>query len=236
MQLGLGDPKNADYVAEQTGFMIDPASVGRFFNDIQGAPVDFESTYPIAEPVGAHAAAMDHRDLYVSVVTSLNGHFGSEAMSEHGGFVYNNALANFAIPGAGQRLTTANQMVQGHRPLTSAAVAVAMDTERLCGSRFAVGGANAGAVAEVMAGAVVFDADLKEAVDAARVLVAQDRVMLEEAYEGFGKQVADEFRNWYNGNITRMSLPYETVNSIEKVVDSVFPVADLRGGVPETPV
>jgi gamma-glutamyltranspeptidase len=51
------------------------------------------------------------------------------------GILLNNAMANFAIPNESGSLTTANQLVEGRRPLTSNVVALTMDTKTICGSR-----------------------------------------------------------------------------------------------------
>ena len=52
---------------------------GRFCyqTDIDGLDYHLMSNY-ICRPVAAHVAAMDRRDIYVSVVTSLNTWFGSK--------------------------------------------------------------------------------------------------------------------------------------------------------------
>jgi hypothetical protein len=47
----------------------------RLLNDNLGEFVGFESSYPMSRPSGAHVATMDRKDVYVSVVTSLNTWF-----------------------------------------------------------------------------------------------------------------------------------------------------------------
>ena len=42
-----------------------------------------------------------------------------------------------------------DQLSRGQRPLTPNVVAIALDTERICGSRVAVGGASADSVGQV---------------------------------------------------------------------------------------
>ena len=46
-------------------------------------------------------------------------------------------------------LTRCDQLSRGQRPLTPNVVAIALDTERICGSRVAVGGSSADSVGQV---------------------------------------------------------------------------------------
>ena len=99
--LGLGDPLHSEEdVARRTAYMADKRNADRMLRKNLASLAGFESSYsisrlgsfvrnifcsvykqpsPWSRPVGAHVAAMDRRDIYVSVVTSLNTWFGSKA-------------------------------------------------------------------------------------------------------------------------------------------------------------
>ena len=103
--LGLGDPLHSEEdVARRTAYMADKRNADRMLRKNLASLAGFESSYSISRlgsfvrnifcsvyyqpfpcpqilsrPVGAHVAAMDRRDIYVSVVTSLNTWFGSKA-------------------------------------------------------------------------------------------------------------------------------------------------------------
>ena len=49
-----------------------------------------------------------------------------------------------------QKLIHCDQLSRGQRPLTPNVVAIALDRERVCGSRVAVGGASADSVGQVI--------------------------------------------------------------------------------------
>ena len=116
-------------------------------------------------------SAMDRLDTYVSVVTSLNTWFGSHVMTKNG-VLLNNALANFAVPSEDSNdLRTANLLSTGRRPLTPNVVAVAMDAERPCGNRVAIGGATADAVGQVLAENLALNTTLHQAIEYARIEV-----------------------------------------------------------------
>ena len=76
------------------------------------------------------------------------------------GILLNNAMANFAIPDdSGGDLATANQLVEGRRPLTSNVVALTMDTKNICGMRIVTGGATASSVGQVLAFPLLLNLD-----------------------------------------------------------------------------
>merc|ERR1719411_1533997 len=103
-------------------------NAAKFVSERQSAGSEQDPNYLLGDPVAANVAVMDKKDNYVSVVTSLNTWFGSKVMTKDG-ILLNNAMANFAIPNESGALTTANQLAEGRRPLTSNVVALTMDTK-----------------------------------------------------------------------------------------------------------
>ena len=107
------------------------------------------------------------------------------------GILLNNAMANFAIPNESGSLTTANQLAEGRRPLTSNVVALTMDTKTICGSRIVTGGASASSVGQVLAFPLLMDLDLRASVDSARIDIQNSTVFVENAdpVDGFSPKV-----------------------------------------------
>merc|ERR1719500_2546790 len=100
------------------------------------------------------------------------------------GILLNNAISNFDLSAAGEggggsASRSANQLSRGQRPLTPNVVAIALDAERICGSRVAVGGATADSVGQVLAENIVFHESLQKAIDYARIQTFNDSVYFE---------------------------------------------------------
>ncbi|TRY76762.1 hypothetical protein TCAL_07601 [Tigriopus californicus] len=235
-QLGLGDPSGyEDHLVEnRSDWLTDKANVHKFLNSVEGSNVGFESLYPISEAVGANMVAMDRMDNYVSVVTSLNTWFGSKIMTADG-IIFNNALANFAIHEENTpELKTANQMSVFKRPLTSNVLALVVNSKRICGSRFVLGGSTPDAVGGVVADVTVFGSDLSTALNEGRILVSGNQILMENAFEGFDDKIVETFHR--GDNVSFVELPFTTVNGIEKYLDNVLPSHDIRGYPEPLPV
>ena len=233
-QLGLGDPYNNSEVRQRTDWLTSPSNTDNFLNgEIAG---DFPpSSYAIeSDPVGAHVAVMDQSDTYVSVITTLNGWFGSKVMTS-GGILMNNAVANFYLDSVPLQ-DTENKLLVGKRPLSTSVVALAGDTKNLCGQRIILGGARPDSVGEVLADALIFGIDLRYAVDRKRILVSPNgrNISVEDvnfAPSGdIDKNLIDKFIQSSTNSVKLEELPFTTVNVLEKNVDITFEIADPRSG------
>ena len=146
------------------------------------------------------------------------------------GILLNNAMANFAVPNESGTLNTANQLAEGRRPLTSNVVALTMDTKTICGSRIVIGGASASSVGQVLAFPLLMDLDLRASVDSARIDIQNSTVFVENAdpVDGFSPKVLMEFAKGEQFNY--QSLPYTSVNVVEKTIDQPIKIDDFRSG------
>lgn len=151
------------------------------------------------------------------------------------GIIFNNALSNFAIHEENTpELKTANQMSVFKRPLTSNVLALVVNTERICGSRFTLGGSTPDAVGGVLADVTVFGSDLATALNQGRVMVSGSEVLMENAFEGFDAKIVETFH--HGDNVSFVDLPFTTVNGIEKYLDNVLPSHDIRAYPEPLPV
>ena len=146
------------------------------------------------------------------------------------GILLNNAMANFAVPSESGSLHTANQLAEGRRPLTSNVVALTMDTKTICGSRIVTGGASASSVGQVLAFPLLMDLDLRSSVDSARVDVQNSAVSVEntDTVDSFSPKVLMEFQKL--NDFHQLSLPYTSVNVVEKTIDQPIKIDDFRSG------
>ena len=237
LQLRLGDstPNSAPTTDHQLLFensvknMLDKRNTAQWTSDIQKETLGSDPNYALSDPVAANVAVMDKKDNYVSVVTSLNTWFGSKVMGKNG-ILYNNAMANFAIPSESGELETFNQLATGRRPLTSNVVALSMDVSDICGTRIVTGGATASSVGQVLAYPLLLQSDLRSSVDAARIDVQNSTIFLEnvDVRGSFKAKVVSDFLHLDEVSIQR--IPFTSVNAVEKTVDQPMSIKDFRSG------
>ena len=181
------------------------------------------------EPKTLMSNLINRKDNYVSVVTSLNTWFGSKVMADNG-ILFNNAMANFAIPNESGELETFNQLATGRRPLTANVVALSMDTKDMCGTRIVTGGATASSVGQVLAYPLLLQSDLRSSVDAARIDVQHSTIFLEnlDVRGSFKAKVVSDFL--HRDEVKILSIPFTPVNAVEKTVDQPMSIDDFRSG------
>lgn len=141
------------------------------------------------------------------------------------GIILNNALGSFAPTNAYEG-DTANRIVEKRRPLTRNVVALSMDIQNICGKRILVGGANSAAVGTVLSHMLFHDKAINDAIDAPRILVRDDQILME-----FAKLNALEQQNIMeaaDNDVQKLLIPYPSVNGLEKSSDTVLGYADLR--------
>jgi len=229
-QLGLGDPTNntANKIDVWTQWMINKTNTQRFLSPVRNSHLPFEAGYKInsGESVAGQVMVMDKEDNYVSMVTSLNTWFGSKIMTDRG-ILLNNALGSFA-PDTYEG-HTANTIVEKRRPLTRNVVALSMDIENICGKRILVGGATSAAVGTVLSHMLFHDMAISDAIDAPRVLVRDDQILMEFAKLDLKEQnrISDA-ADKDGGVVEKLHLPYSSVNGLEKWSDTVLGYVDGR--------
>ena len=90
---------------------------------------------------GTSVSVMDDKDVYVSMILSLNGQFGSGEFSS--GFLLNNAMAAFdqtsLRPEANGGDMSSNTLWENQRPLYRGAPMISVNTAETCKSRVATG-------------------------------------------------------------------------------------------------
>lgn len=224
----LGDPilNEGDIpIANITLDMLDKANKERWLSKKWEGP-GLENRRPLQS--GAHAAVMDRKDNYVSMVLSLGSAFGSQQFSQ--GILLNNALSRFSPPdgSGGDGTRTANQLGPGKRSLSSAAPVIAVDTQDLCGNRLVTGGMQAEAVAQVLGPVLLCSAgSLLDSQRGPRLVLNGSSVVSEE---GMRQDIREKLEK--TEAIEILSPPYSTVNALEKVQDSIHGFSDkVRSGV-----
>ena len=95
--------------------------------------------------------------------SGLNVLFGSQLLT-NGGFLLNNALANF---GQGK-----NSPSPGKRPMSLATPIIATEKRRVCGRRLLIGAADATVAAQVLSRLLVFDKNITLSIENARFQIA----------------------------------------------------------------
>ena len=141
------------------------------------------------------------------------------------GIILNNALGSFAPTNAYEG-NTANTIVEKRRPLTRNVVALSMDIQNICGRRILVGGASAAAVGTVLSHMLFHDKAINDAIDAPRILIRNDQILME-----FAKLSALEQKRIYDaadGGVQKLLIPYPSVNGLQKSSDNVLGYVDLR--------
>ena len=101
----------------------------------------------------------------------------------------------------------------------------------ICGSRIVTGGASASSVGQVLAFPLLMDLDLRASVDSARIDIQNSTVFVENAdpVDGFSPKVLMDFRNGGDA-FHYQSLPYTSVNVVEKTIDQPIKIDDFRSG------
>ena len=145
------------------------------------------------------------------------------------GILLNNALGSFA-PDTYEG-HTANTIVEKRRPLSRNVVALSMDIQNICGKRILVGGASSAAVGMVLSHMLFHDKAISDAIDAPRILVRDDQILMEfaklDAQEQ--KRITDAADNDGGGGVVeKLRLPYSSVNGLEKSSDTVLGYVDAR--------
>jgi gamma-glutamyltranspeptidase len=96
--------------------------------------------------------------------SGLNVWFGSQLLT-NGGFLLNNALANF---GQGK-----NSPSPGKRPMSLATPIIATEKRRVCGRRLLIGAADATVAAQVLSRLLVLDKNITDSIEAPRFQIAE---------------------------------------------------------------
>ena len=82
---------------------------------------------------------------------------------------------------------------------------------------------------QVLSVALFLGRDLKTAIDDPRIsIVNGTSVTVEDAYQGLDQQVLAKLKE--KEDVRLLKLPYNSVNSVDKTVDSVLPYNDPRSG------
>jgi gamma-glutamyltranspeptidase len=95
--------------------------------------------------------------------SGLNTWFGSQLLTK-GGFVLNNALANF---GVGK-----NNPFPGKRPISLATPIIAIEKRRVCGRRLVLGSADTTLAAQLLSHLLLLDMNVTWSVEAPRFHIA----------------------------------------------------------------
>ena len=224
----LGDPaadqvhqNDANYktTADRMENLISKENVGKWMSQRSGRQLQSAGR---AErlPGGTVVSVMDHRDVYVSMVLSLNSPFGSRMFSN--GFLLNNALNAFQPPVPGE-VTSSNELYEGLRSLSRAAPVVAVNTAGACRTRLVTGGGLAEQVAQVLGPVIIGDyiGDYKRILDESRLLVLDDTVWVQEKQS--------------NDFLSRQDIPkksainWSKINLLEKNQDAVSGHSEAGG-------
>jgi gamma-glutamyltranspeptidase len=95
--------------------------------------------------------------------SGLNVWFGSQLLT-NGGFLLNNALANF---GQGK-----NSPSPGKRPMSFATPIIATEKRRVCGHRLLIGSADVTVAAQVLSRLLVLDKNITSSIEGSRFQIA----------------------------------------------------------------
>jgi gamma-glutamyltranspeptidase len=177
----------------------------------------------LMQPVGSHVAAVDLNDIYVSVVSGLNVWFGSQLLT-NGGFLLNNALANF---GQGK-----NSPFPGKRPMSLATPIIATEKRRVCGRRLLIGAADATVAAQVLSRLLVFDKNITLSIENARFQIADGNssVFVEDQHEPSLSESSQKYLKLSGYNLQALPKPYQSCNIVAKFGDYLSSHSDSRGG------
>ena len=176
---------------------------------------------------GTHLAVMDSKDVYVSMILSLNSPFGSGEFSQ--GFLLNNAMASFdqsilREPSGGEIST--NQFGEARRPLSRAAPAIAINTENPCGTRIITGSILAEVSAQVLGPVLLSQfSDVSRTIKDPKLVIVNNTVRAEGEFSRTLLKKIDE-----KEAIPVLKLPVSPVNALEKTKDAIHGLSDTRGG------
>jgi len=179
---------------------------------------------------GTHLAVMDSKDIYVSMILSLNSPFGSGEFSQ--GFLLNNAMASFdqsilREPSGGDIST--NQFGEGKRPLSRAAPAIAINTEIPCGTRIVTGSILAEITAQVLGPVLLSQGgDVSRTIKDPKLVIVNNTVRAEGEFSRTLLKKVDE-----KEAIPLLKIPFSPVNALEKTKDAVHGLSDPRSGKTE---
>ena len=171
-------------------------------------------------PAATVVTVMDQKDVYVSMILSLNSLFGSRMFSD--GILLNNALNAFEAPVEGPSETSSNELYEGLRSLTRSAPVVAVNTAGACRTRIVTGGSLAEQVAQVLGPVLIGDyGDYKRILDESRLLVVDDSVQVQE-------KKSDDFLS--KQDIPKKSAIYwSKINLLEKNQDTISGHSEAGG-------
>ena len=141
----LGDPKvdqdykdraDTNYITtdDRTQFLTSKDNVYKLMSDMTQSGLHTEATDYFQD--GTQVSVMDDKDVYVSMILSLNGRLGSGQFTS--GFLLNNAMAGFdqsslgADGGSDGGEVGSNQLYEDKRPLYRGAPVVTVNTEATC--------------------------------------------------------------------------------------------------------
>jgi len=229
----LGDPlanrehahdKNYIHTSDRTLNLISKDNVmkwssGRSQGDFHETTDSFQS--------GTHLAVMDSKDIYVSMILSLNSPFGSGEFSQ--GFLLNNAMASFdqsiLRESSGGDIST-NQFGEGRRPLSRAAPVIAINTENPCGTRIVTGSILAEVSAQVLGPVLLSQfSDISRTIKDPKLVIVNNTVRAEVEFSRTLLKKIDE-----KEAIPFLKIPFSPVNALEKTKDAIHGLSDPRGG------
>merc|ERR1711892_376637 len=232
----LGDPvanrehahdKNYIHTTDRTQNLISKENVLKWSSD-RSQGTSHETTDSFQS--GTHLAVMDSKDVYVSMILSLNSPFGSGEFSQ--GFLLNNAMASFdqsilREPSGGDIST--NQFGEGRRPLSRAAPAIAINTEIPCGTRIVTGSILAEITAQVLGPVLLSQGgDVSRTIKDPKLVIENNTVRAEGEFSRTLLKKVDE-----KEAIPLLKIPLSPVNALEKTKDAVHGLSDPRSGKTE---
>lgn len=235
-QARLGDLSSEPRVFARTAKMLSAANIHQLASLIVGSdghgdtPVVFDGPPAVITPAGSHVAAVDFREMYVSLVGGLGSNLFGAGIRTPAGIMLNNAMAAFTTGTSGDpRYSTFNTPQPGRRPLSSYAPVIVLPSQP-CAERVTTGGAEAQLVGQLLLQLFLGGYDLSTAVEAPRLTAHPHSLGVEEERDKpvsarISASLEDE------GYLVHQSAPpYISCNAVIKYKDTVLSHADSRGG------
>lgn len=232
----LADPVKeiSAQVKNATKIMISKEDAARIRNKTSSVNTTMEADFygklvGLPEDKGtSHISVIDPAELIVTVTTTINEWFGSMVLTKSG-IVLNNQMADFSLPGEGNKL---NEIAPGKRPMSSMIPTVVYKTDHACGLRMVLGAANGTriitGVAETLINNLTFGMNLETAIKSPRVhnqLIPEPNVV--EAEDKFPAGILENLKT--RGHVVIMAKEgLSEVNGVCKVKDIIEAYSDPR--------
>ena len=229
----LGDPagelanqnKSGNYFSpeQRTAFLISKENVDKLMSDQprSGLPISANDYFQ----TGTQVSVMDDKDLYVSMILSLNGEFGSGEFSS--GFLLNNALASFDQSNLGEARggeVGSNQFREAARPLYRAAPVVTLNREHTCATRLVTGSVLAEVTAQVLGPVLLANySDFTSLVREPRLVIVNNHL---EVHDSGQFKTSNLLKYASKANIPELDQnnpdnPVSSFNLLEKTIDTI---------------